>query len=83
MKRLFQMPFPLQDEVYGLFQDTLELKLTWYVFVLRGNKSQLQADVREIKNEELSKFELPNKPKNPVQEVESFKKMTPAERRQS
>ena len=50
--------------------------------VLRGNKSQLQADVREIKNEELSKFELPNKPKNPVQEVESFKKMTPAERRQ-
>ena len=51
--------------------------------VLRGNKSQLQADVREIKNEELSKFDLPNKPKNPVQEVDSFKKMTPAERRQS
>ena len=51
--------------------------------VLQGTKSQLQADVHEIKNEELSKFELPNKPKNPVQEVDSFKKMTPAERRQS
>ena len=50
--------------------------------VLQGTKSQLQADVHEIKNEELSKFELPNKPKNPVQEVDSFKKMTPAERRQ-
>ena len=53
-----------------------------YFSVLQGTKSQPQADVREIKNEELSKFELPNKPKNPVQEVESFKKMTPAERRQ-
>ena len=49
--------------------------LVCFFSVLRGNKSQLQADVRETKNEELSKFELPNKPKNPVQEVESFKKI--------
>ena len=81
------MPFPLQDEVYGLFWYISELKLAWYVFrmyfsVLQVTKSKPQADVREIKNEELSKFELPNKPKNPVQEVESFKKMTLAERRQ-
>ena len=55
----------------------------FFFSVLLGTKSQLQGDVHEIKNEELSKFELPNKPKNPVQEVESFKKMTPAERRQS
>ena len=55
----------------------------FFFSVLQGTKSQLQGDVHEIKNEELSKFELPNKPKNPVQEVESFKKMTPAERRQS
>ena len=53
-----------------------------YFSVLQSTKSQPQADVREIKNEELSIFELPNKPKNLVQEVESFKKMTPAERRQ-
>ena len=53
-----------------------------YFSVLQSTKSQPQADVREIKNEELSIFKLPNKPKNPVQEVESFKKMTPAERRQ-
>ena len=49
--------------------------LVCFFSVLRGNKSQLQADVRETKNEELSKFELPNKPQNPVQEVESFKKI--------
>ena len=53
-----------------------------YLVCIVCTKSQPQADVREIKNEELSKFELPKKPKNPVQEVESFKKMNPAERRQ-
>ena len=67
----------LQNGVYGLFASTSER-----VFLLQGSKAQLQADAREITNTNLNEFELPSKPKNPVQEVDELRDMTPEKRRE-
>lgn len=52
-----------------------------HVFLVQGSKSQLQADVRAIKKQDLDDFDFQGKAKNPLQELTVLKEMALNERR--
>lgn len=52
-----------------------------HVFLVQGSKSQLQADVRAIKRQDLNNFDFPDKPENPLQELTVLKELKLNERR--
>lgn len=52
-----------------------------HVFLVQGSKSQLQADVRAIKKQDLDDFDFQGKAENPLQELTVLKEMALNERR--
>lgn len=52
-----------------------------HVFLVQGSKSQLQADVRAIKKQDLDDFDFQGKAENPLQELTVLKEMGLNERR--